>query len=522
MKKYIFPLIFALLASHRLWQGGYFTMQDDIHVFRLQQFDQCLVDHQIPCRLISLGGMGYSYPLFNFYSPFPYAVAEIFHLLGVSYINSLKISFILPYFIGSIGMYLLSSILFGPSGGIISSVLFTFAPYHAIDGFVRGALAEHWALNLIPIIIYSLLKSKSNLFIFSLSFLLLSHNLTALYFLPILILISIFSKRLKLFFSSSFFSISFSSFFLLPAFFEKNLTTVHSMTEGYFQYIIHFVTLNQLFFSRFWGYGASLWGPVDDMSFQIGIVHWLLAFFVIFNLKNIQHKKIILSVFFLGLFSLFLTHNRSTFIWQAIPFLAYFQFPWRFLGLTILCFSFISGSLTKNKYFVFLIIITTIVLNFNYFHEDIWLKNASDQDYLSDAKIYQQSGAGLKDYWPKYSQEYPTTMASSLPIATSGNIEIIKQTRKSNSLSGKLIVISDFASINFPITYFPNWTLFIDGIPSKYNINPKYGEINLVLSQGDHTYLLNFYNTPIRTISNCLTIFGICLYIIKLYREKIS
>jgi hypothetical protein len=314
----------------------------------------------------------------------------------------------------------------------------------------------------------------------------------------------------------------FSAFFIIPAFFEKNLTTVQTMTQGYFNYIIHFATLNQLFISRFWGYGASLWGPVDDMSFQIGVSIWLLAFVALFKVRQHLHFKIVVTSFLIGLFALFLTHNKSTFIWQLFPFLAYYQFPWRFLGLTTLMFSIVAGSIILPRYITALIIFATIILNISYFKEDIWQRNITDLELLTPAKIYEQSGAGLRDYWPKYSTDFPTVMAPTEPIANSGNISIIRTSRNSRSLSGKFIVNSASATINFPITYFPNWQLTIDGNSHQYEIDQKYGQIMTTLNQGEHSYRLDFTNTPIRIISNFLTLAGIFLYIIKLSREKKS
>ena len=511
----LFPLIFAILASHQLWQSGYFTMQDDIHIFRLQQFNQCLSDLQIPCRLIPDGGLGYSYPLFNFYSPLPYAFAEIWHLMGISLINSLKVSFIFPFFIGSISMFLLSSSFFGPVGGVISSVLYTFAPYHAIDAFVRGALAEHWALALLPLILYSLQSKKSSLFILSLASLLLSHNLTTVYFLPVLLIFSILNHRSKFLIYNSGFSFLISSFFLLPAFFEKNLTTVNTMTQGYFNYINHFVTLNQLFISRFWGYGASLWGPIDDLSFQVGIVHWLIPLIVLFLAVRSKQRQLIYSLFFIAIFSLFLTHNRSTPIWQALPFMAFFQFPWRFLGLAMLCFSLLSGAITKNKLVAFLIIFLAITLNFSYFRADIWLPHTTDSDMLSPAKIYQQSGAGLKDYWPTGTAEYPTVMASTIPLPP----QLSEFKKTSNSATGIATVTDQSTSVTLPITYFPDWQLVINGQPASYTIDPRYGQLVLRLNHGTNVFQLSFVNTPIRTLANLLSLLGVSLYIIKLYRE---
>lgn len=518
----LIPLLFALLASYRLWRPGYFSMQDDMHVFRLAQYHQCVLDRQIPCRLISDGGLGYSYPLFNFYSPLPYAVAESFHLVGLTLIDSLKISFIIPFFIGSVGMYLLSSAFFGPVGGLISSVLYTFAPYHALDSFVRGALAEHWAINLLPLILYSFYRKKSNLFILSLTALLLSHNLTLVYFLPVLFVFSLIHKNILYLIKNSLYSFLMASFFILPAFLEKNLTTVSTMTQGYFNYIIHFATLNQLFISRFWGYGASLWGPIDDLSLQIGFVHWILPFIALIFAIRSPNKKTIFTFFSIGLFSLFLTHNRSTFIWQIFSFMPYYQFPWRFLGLAIFCFSFISGIITKNKFILAIIIALTIALNINYFKEDIWYPTLTDNEKLTTAEVYRQSGAGLKDYWPKYSNEFPTTMAPNIVNTTSGQITNTLFTKNSHQISGEFTVNTPTANVILPVTYFPEWELFVNAQKSNYQIDPKYGQISFERPLGTYTYLLQFKNTPVRTIANILSLIGLILYIIKLYREAKS
>jgi hypothetical protein len=526
LKKYIIliPILFGLLASHRLFRPGYFSMQDDMHIFRLSQLHQCLIDGQIPCRLIADGGLGYSYPLYNFYSPLPYLFAEVFHLAGISLIDSLKISFIFPYFIGSIGMFLLSKKIFGTAGAVISTALFTLAPYHSLDGFVRGALAEHWAINIMPFVIYGLISKRSNVFVVSFLALSLSHNLTLIYTLPLILLFSIISKNIKFLVVNGFIALLISSFFILPAFFEKNLTTVDTMTQGYFNYIIHFATINQLFISRFWGYGASLWGPVDDLSFQIGHPLWIVAILAIIHLlknKSAKHFHLLVSVFGVGLLSIFLTHNRSTFIWQLLPFLAYYQFPWRFLGLSVFCLSLVSGAVTKNYYLVILLVSLTIFLNIGYFKEDIWYPSLTDNDRLTTAEIYRQSGAGVKDYWPKNSTEFPTQMADPLPIVVSGEVTDQKFIKNSKQANGTITNSSD-TTINLPITYFPNWVLTIDGHNSNYTVDKKYGQIQLFFPAGTHSYQLTFANTPIRTLANILSLIGLLIYIIKVYREAKS
>ncbi len=551
-KKNIILLICLFLISiitfYRLLRPGYFSMMDDMHVFRLDQLDNCLKDGQIPCRVIKDGGMGYGYPLFNYYSPLAYGIAEFFHLIGFSLINSLKITFASCHLIGVFGMYFFASIFWGKLGAFISAIIFLLAPYQATDSFVRGALSESLAINIIPWVFYFLtkfiknfkLKIKNWIFLtISLSALLLSHNLTSLAIAPVLIVYSLLilfkNKNLnaKSIFKLSIpvlISVGISSFFLLPAIFEKNLVTVDTMTQGYFQYIIHFATLNQLFISRFWGFGASLWGPIDDMAFSIGLVQWLLPLisilFLFFKRNQIKTKQLALVIlfFFIFLFSVFLTHNKSTFIWQMFPLMAFYQFPWRFLSIAIFASSFVAGSiiLLVNKkqqiLTVVLVSIITIILNFSYFKEDIWFPNLTDTQKLSSSEIIAQSGAGLKDYWPKYGQSFPTSFAPEKPIV-SDNIVITNYNKKSNQINLTIIANSN-GKITLPLVYFPNWQLFVNNQKTNFEINKELGLIEFNVSKGNHYILLKLTNTPIRTASNLISIISLALAIIIAIRSN--
>lgn len=529
--KILLLVILSLLSSWRLFRPGYPSMQDDIQVFRLEQFDQCLQDRQIPCRYISEGGLGYGYPLYNFYSPLPYAVAELIHLVGFSFIDSIKISFIIPAIIRTFGMYLLAASFFGSSGGFLAATLYSLAPYQALNTFVRGAIGETWALALLPLVFWSLSQKKGKLSVLFLSCLLLSHNLTLIYALPFLALFTIITKNLKYFFRTILWSIALCAFFLLPAFFEKNLTTVSTMTQGYFSYIIHFTTLRELFISRFWGYSGSMWGPLDGLSFQIGLIQFIVpavVFFMALFKRNTQHRFLIMIFSLVALFSLFLTHSKSTFIWQLFTFMAYFQFPWRFLGLSLFSLAFVSGglvSLIKNNLkipVVIGLIITTIALNYSYFREDLWYPKLQDADKLGGSELIRQSAAGLKDYWPKYSQKFPETFAPSVPVVLEGEVDFIKYFKNSHNATAYFSVTTPEALFNLPIVYFPNWELIIDNQKSDYQIDKELGLIQISLPEGQHSLTLDFKNTPLRTVSNILSLLAATCFIILIIREKRS
>jgi len=118
--------------------------------------------------------------------------------------------------------------------------------------------------------------------------LLTSHNLMVLIFAPIFLVWLLLHmwqqksfKRIPQLVTSGILAFGLAAFFTLPALLENKFTQIESVLTGYYDFTAHFVSVGQLLFSRFWGYGPSVWGIKDDrMSFQVGHVHWLLALFI--------------------------------------------------------------------------------------------------------------------------------------------------------------------------------------------------------------------------------------------------
>lgn len=523
----IIILITSLLLTFGLFRTGMWSVQDDLHIFRLSEYDLCLKSGQVPCRYSPNSALGFGSPIFNFYPPVTYKLGEMLHLMGLSFIDSTKIVYIAPLFFGPLFMYLFASIFFGATGGLISALVFAFAPYQAVNLFVRGALAENFALNLVPIIFYFFTKKRNKLSVIFLATLFLTHQLTTLYAVGLLFVFAIYKKQLKQFTLNVLWSSGLSAFFLIPSLVEKDLTTNFMMTQGYFNYIIHFATLKQLFIDRFWGYGASLWGPKDDMSFQIGYLQWmipLLAVAVAFYKRN-QVRFFALGVLITGLFFAFLTHNKSTFVWQLFPFMAYFQFPWRFLGGIILCFAFISGYIITfipkkfSSLFAGIIFVLLFALNYPYFHEDKW-STLTDSQKLSGQSLIAQQGAGLTDFYPKYSHIFPTVETPAVVQTIIGTTSNISFTKNSQIAYGHITVNSDIATINLPIAYFPKMELRLDTQKISYRIEPELGLIQFDIPSGTHQYYLRFLDTPARTLANCISLIFLIAFIIKIIRES--
>lgn len=188
-------LFLVLLSGLTIWPfflPGYFFQHDSLQVIRLFEMRKCFADLQIPCRWTPDMAYGNGYPLFNFYGVFPYYLGAVTSY-ALGFIGATKLLFFLPLVFGGIGMYVLAKEVFGKVAALVSAVLFLFAPYRAVDVYVRGALGESFGIALIPFVLYFLLKviktrkkkylAWSAMFTFAFF---TSHNIMVLLFAPVI------------------------------------------------------------------------------------------------------------------------------------------------------------------------------------------------------------------------------------------------------------------------------------------------------------------------------------------------
>lgn len=551
MKKFIFPhkefilgFILTLLLLWPLFKAPYFVHHDDVQVIRLFEMDKCFKDHQIPCRWVpDLGGV-YGYPIFNYYAPLPYYFGELIYSISHSLIFSAKIMFGFSFVISYIFMYFLSNKFWGKKGGSVAAVFYSFAPYHALDFYVRGAMGEMWALAFFPVVFWAAKRIEektniANLLIFGVSIagLILSHNLSAMIFLPLTVIwvILLFLKRKGkklLWFSlgGAVLGILLSAFYLLPAVFEKNLVHLETTVGGYFSYTEHFKGFKKLLLERSWGYGSSIreipGSEKDGLSYQIGWVHllgWLLAIVAARSLwrKNRWVSVVIIFCSMAILSAIFMVNPRSEFIWKAIDSLKYLQFPWRFLLLIIFFISFISGSIFtinfRGKNLIWIILIfAVVILNFFYFKPRLFIQT-SDAKLLSGSDWDKQIKRSIFDYLPIYAKEPPAELATDRYQILTGESKILDFKEGTDWISFKTETNSH-TILRLSQYYFPNWKIFIDGVEASVEYrNNSLGLMTIILGKGNHTIWAKLYDTHIRIIANFLTIGSFAASIVLLF-----
>jgi len=526
-KNWIVVLIFllGLSVSWPLFRSGYFSHQDDLQVIRLVEMRKCFSDLQIPCRWVPDMGWGNGFPLFNFYGVSTYYFGAIISYV-TGYLVASKILFFISLTAGSFGLYFLVKELWGKYAGLVSAVLYMFAPYKALDIYVRGALAESMALTLIPFVLYFAYKKNYKLFTIFLFIFLVTHNIMTIVFLPVVVLWIIYLvfsdklKSLKSFIISIAIAFGLSAFFILPAFLEKGLVQTESLTRFELDYRANFVSVKQLFFDRVWGYGTSIPGPEGGMNFSIGWPHWAIAFVAMISIFFVKNRKSLLLVGGTGLLfliSIIMTHNKSTFVWETFSILTYFQFPWRFLSLSILTASILGGfvaSLFKEKLQLYVAITTvllTVALNWSYFKPREFYEISENQKISGEAWDLQRRGAVL-DYLPKTALE-PRESAPNEPLITAGSATVSSFVNNSNSFKFN-IEVDDSAVIHVPVYYFPNWKIKVNEKDYPISFDNYLGRISVTLEPGSYFVEGQFKNTSIRTVANIISLLSIIAGII--------
>lgn len=500
-----------------LFRHGFYASHDgEAHVARFAAYFKAFQDGQILPRWAGDLNFGYGSPLFIFYYPLPGIIASAIHALGIGLEDSFKIIMGLSFVFAPLAFYAWSSLLVGRKAAFIGSLLYGLAPYHFLDLYVRGDIAEMLSYIFAPLVFLYLEKTKKkssfkNVLIGGVCYalLILSHNAISLMFSPVFFTYSFIQVKKREFIFCIMLLLTgllLSSFFWLPALIEGRFTQAAFFIGE--MYKLHFPTFQQLVYSS-WGFDADVFRS-NGLSPQIGPLHIFLAFVGgLFILKKTKESKITLYWFLLFIFAIFLSLRQSEFIWQNVPLLKLFQFPWRITGLS----SFIAAVLgmyvlrnisnAKNIIIILLLIILSIPL--------VKIKGtlAKDDKYYYTYKGNTDYHRVASTIW---SAGDPGKYAKNQIEIIEGNARIKNLARKSNL--HEIIVDADSQTKILDNTiYFPGWQVFVDKKKVRIefqDINHR-GLITFNVPKDRHNVKVIFTESSIRFISDAISLLTVVL-----------
>lgn len=542
-------LIFLSLLVAREWflPGLPQTHDAEVHISRSYAFFDSLSEGNLLPRWAGRFNWTYGTPAIMFLYPIePYIAALIHVVTRLSFIGVFKLLVVLSYVGSGIAWYLwLRELKFSEKASVVGSVFYLLAPYRLVDMFVRGALAEHVCFFFFPLILYFFTKLWTERRTFrprparrwfvlsslSVAILIGWHNLSALMYIPIVLLYPIFLKtfnneisferdKIARHYSAIFFGVALTTFFWLPALIESRYTLASWLFPVQQGYRDHFLAFWQLIWSK-WGYGFSLPGTKNDgMSFQIGIAQWLvlIAGLILAALWFIKKKlswKDPKQIFLLGGLSLifiggFFVLPISLPIWERISLLQKFQLPWRFLSYIVIGTSMIATVLSQKTRSIVLqysMVVLPIVSSIFFWHVGEPSK-LTEQFLTVDYVGTSDTGESTPIWAIRFQEKFPK---APIEVVSSFGHVTISEMKKKNTFHQFNVVTDAESRLVDNTLYFPGWKVLVDGkeAPIEYQDENWRGLITFPIKPGEHTVRVLFEETFLRKIADAISIISV-------------
>ena len=473
---------------------------------------------------------GAGQPFFQFNPPLLYYLAEVPYLLGLEPAAALNATCIAIIITSGLGAFLLGSLYFGRAAGYLAACAYVYAPYFAVNLYVRHALAEFLAFAFYPLVLYcfgayALRPSGARLSLAALSYaaLLWTHNPAALIFTPLLVAFLVFNaartrswKRLLSQFSGFTVGLGIGAAGWLPSLLEKDYTQIDRLLAGELHYSNHFVYWRQLIWSS-WGHGLSVPGASDLMDFSIGILLIAVALAGGWAARRTGQKHWGAWLFFgLALVALCAgTLTISKVVWDHFPLLQYLQFPWRILGVATVCMAVIASATTLlartqagwTTWTAGLVILLALAGAHR-------LRPASyllvDSEYWTPEAI---ASRGIRvttraEYEPKWMQATPRAVRYPLRL-TAGRADLVVEVQRSPTRWNAQVKAATDAEWEAFLAYFPGWEVSLNGQPIPLKISHISGLIRFTVPPGLHRIEIVYRPTWPRRVGWSITLFSL-------------
>ncbi len=523
--------LLILLSSRALLRGQLIDGHDALcYPPRLTEFSKTLLEgHQLPPVWAADLGNGHGQPLFEFAPPLIYAVAMPLWKLGLGLADALQLALLVLVAIGGVAMYRLARAY--RSARLVAVTVagaWLFAPYLALDIFVCARFAESSALALTPLALLGLHRAiekpsprRVAVAAVAIALIPLGHSAMALLFLPVLAALvlaeaSIAARPLGVIASGASAlagGLGLSACCWLPAMLEKDFVKTDLLLNGFLNWRLHAISPHQLLWSA-WGYGYSVPGPNDGISFAPGLPMLALAAIgTVIALKSSDRRMRARSMVFAAAAALaaWLSTEDSALVWSHVATLQYMQFPWRTLSVVALMLPLLAlPALHRIGPRGALAVLAMLVL--------VNLHHTEPKGYLTfDDEYYYPDSIAEKGINTTTREEYEPRWVSVRPAYSP-----VKLQAHDGAMSGSALQVTpseqvfDAAApkdtaLEALTFYYPGWTVLIDDREVAVQPCPVYGTMCFKMPSGRHTVALKLRATPARRRATMLSLVSLIL-----------
>ncbi len=519
---------------------------------------------------------GYGLPLFNYYAPLVYYLTVPLALLGVASPVALNVSLGAALFVGALGMFLLTrelmaslaagddltpalssarggedvapALSFARRGGgkevgaLVAALAYLYAPYLLFNVLQRANLGEAWALAFAPLALwrFAVLARAPGALSWALAALgaaavLLSHNVTGLLFLPLLVGFVGASKLAQSQprswrawlgpLAGIAAALALAAFFWLPALAEREYAQLaRVIVTPDFDYRFNFVPPPELVALVPRGDTGRL-NPAYPAT--LGIVQVLLALGGVGALVTRRARRRALPFWLLlggalALTGLMLAISQP--VWDNLSLLAYVQLPMRLRGLAALCLAPLTGvcllwfaprwQVLAAALAIVLLVASALPMLYPRYARDVPSAPA-----LADMFAYEETSGALSttsfgEYLPVWARDVPTQspFAQDYARGAAPNRFVIPQ--GVTECGAQITRLRQAVCVSADVTwralyrafYFPGWSVRVDGGVVAPRANAGDGILTFDVPAGQHTLVVEYGGTPVENAANGISV----------------
>lgn len=506
-------IIFCLFLLPLFNEGIYLTHDAEANIARFAAYFKAFSDGQIPPRWAGDLNFRYGSPVLIFYYPLTGYISSLMHFFGIGFETIYKILISVGFLGSFFTFYAWSRSKFSKNISFFAALIYFASPYHLLNLYVRGDVAELTALAIAPLVflfidrIYKTRKIKDILIgSFIYAFLIMAHNGVALIFSPAILIYCLLGYRKKNIPISLFMilgGLGLSSFFWIPAIVEGKYVNAKLFVGDIYK--DSFLNIFQIVYSS-WGFGADV-KKTGGLSPQIGAPYLLL---VLSSLGLLWRSKNKIFYFWVFIFitSTFMTFSLSDFIWSRLPLLKLLEFPWRFMSLVsfsaAVLIAHFFGKIGKEK-IIFMLSSVVLLYCALFIKVDRQISPMLDSFYINYPYTTYFHGEASSVWTAGDAFSYPNAKFKII-----GDAQIKNYKRNSNLHSFQSISDNDFKFIDYT-NYFPGWTAKIDGVKTKIEFQDmnNRGLITFDIPKGRHNIKIEFAESAVRLYADLVSLFSL-------------
>lgn len=518
------------------------------HILRIEELSKNILNGKIFPYIHSGAIGGYGYASAFFYPELTLIIPALFYIAGFSIITSINVSIIIYNVLAGVIAYFcikiyLEDVLKEDKNklwlSLIGALAYIVYPYRLYNIFYRSALNEFIAMCFIPLALLSIykifVKKEFNYW----KMLSISFSLSLLTHLGVTLMLGMvcvifFVLNIKILFDKNFIknifkailcSILSTSYFLFPM--------IEQMISNEFFYTSLPKLNNPKIYANQTIDKKAMILIGDALSQPVLILLNVLLIMLIFKISKkisskIKNKRLVIilksTLVFIYIFIMLTDIFPWTTVIRLFPLILKIQFPFRFLALAGLMYSFIIALSTprvnKNNKITKVIIVILMVINPKLIITDQYMKSISiEEKNLKKIDISWCLGCG--EYLPsKIDPEYEKYLKNRGNIVKikyiDGRVEKIKRSAEESHTNYMFDNIkNDIESIELPLIYYKGYE--IKESTNNIQINESSnGFIEIKNIPCEKVYVEIYYKgTLIQSISNIITVVFLSSLLLK-------